>query len=1139
MGLLRLELENFKSYLGMHVVGPFDRFTSIVGPNGSGKSNIMDAITFCLGVGATHLRSSSGKGLIHRGCAHARVSLFMDDGAVLGRQVSDAGRNTYFVNGEAVAHSQFHAFLEDMNILPHARNFLVFQGDVSGIANMGPAELALLFEDMSGSIALRDEYDRMFSVQHKALGECSALFEEKREIGARMREAKEVQDQEHAFRMLVERKAQIQREMLLHRLHSRIGQIRSLDGEISVLRGGERDMQRLLDVRERDVDACRARAEDAQRRFFETENRVCQARERVDEARLAVYEAEQGQEKSRMRRMELEMELRTRMDCRDERERELARRKRELEAVEQGYAILCRDEAERKRRLDMETVDLEGHEEKLRRMVGGDLDALGMLDLEMFPKKTQREHLSVRLRDLKTREEGLREQMREKGALKKNIVLKIGALEKSEHNLQERIHSAESRYERIAEEEREKNRQLEEVLQGILRTRGQRRASARRAAVQSAVETLGTIFPGVHGRVVDLVRPTQHKYELALSVLLGLNDQAVVVDSEATAMSCISFIREKRLCRMTFLPLHSIQAPEGARISVDGARPAADTVSCDAKYEKIVRFLFRDSLVADSMDAAREICYGKGIAANVCTLDGVYFHGKGRFITGGGVRESRFEESEAEMLIRRRIRLLDELKQIQESKSSFSHVEISRERMAVWRESRTRESEVLAGISAETEELEKKLRHNQTQQKGAEQALHAVEEDLEMSGRATEDLRKRVEDAETRVFEGVFPNAGFRSYREYRECREDVSFAQREMEHEGVRSRTMFRIQVLEQESACLQQEMERIRSEMDSLAMECSADLLPETDGEVAMLENERMERLAEFECIKEELRDINNAFRELVSRKNELDKSIIYASSTRTRLDEEVRESLSFAVLEEIDIPGMHAGPVEPSSIDFSGLHGSVDDLKRELDQISQRINEQIPLIRIEEKSTDQARYIKVSAEYERLKEAAMDAKRIFNDVRRRRTDMFMECFEKVNREIARVYRDLTMTDTSEGSACLVLENPAEPFKDGIRFHLMPPNKRFREVRMLSGGEKTMAVLSLLLALRVHRPPPFYVLDEIDAALDRTNVSRVVSFMASCDMQFIVISHKPSLFQHSDGLVGVYKDQGVSRILTYRPGN
>jgi structural maintenance of chromosome 1 len=118
--------------------------------------------------------------------------------------------------------------------------------------------------------------------------------------------------------------------------------------------------------------------------------------------------------------------------------------------------------------------------------------------------------------------------------------------------------------------------------------------------------------------------------------------------------------------------------------------------------------------------------------------------------------------------------------------------------------------------------------------------------------------------------------------------------------------------------------------------------------------------------------------------------------------------------------------------------------------------------------------------------------------------------------------------------------MEDGDEPYLDGIKYHAMPPMKRFRDMEHLSGGEKTIAALALLFAVHSYQPSPFFVLDEVDAALDNANVQKISNYIrshAGPGFQFIVISLKTGLFQQSEALVGIFRDQVEcsSKSLTY----
>lgn len=168
--IARLEVANFKSYGGAHVVGPFRRFTAVVGPNGAGKSNLMDAISFVLGVGSRQLRSTQLRDLVHKppvapeSPLRASVTLVFEldesDGQPrqelrFTRAISEKGIGAYRLDDRDVSFDAYQQRLKDIGVLVKARNFLVFQGDVESVAAKSPEELAKLFEQISGSDELR------------------------------------------------------------------------------------------------------------------------------------------------------------------------------------------------------------------------------------------------------------------------------------------------------------------------------------------------------------------------------------------------------------------------------------------------------------------------------------------------------------------------------------------------------------------------------------------------------------------------------------------------------------------------------------------------------------------------------------------------------------------------------------------------------------------------------------------------------------------------------------------------------------------------------------------------------------------------------------------------------------------------
>lgn len=202
-------------------------------------------------------------------------------------------------------------------------------------------------------------------------------------------------------------------------------------------------------------------------------------------------------------------------------------------------------------------------------------------------------------------------------------------------------------------------------------------------------------------------------------------------------------------------------------------------------------------------------------------------------------------------------------------------------------------------------------------------------------------------------------------------------------------------------------------------------------------------------------------------------------------------------------------------------------INDLLTELDRMQ-------PNMRALDKFDEiQKRISKEEGDLDRIKQQALDAAAAFEKIKATRHERFMEAFNHISEVIDTTYKALTKSSKHPlgGTAYLSLENTEEPYLNGVKYNAMPPMKRFREMEQLSGGEKTVAALALLFAIHNYRPSPFFVLDEVDAALDNVNVNKVSTYIANCDFQCVVISLKDSFYEKADALVGIAKDIGSQR--------
>lgn len=228
MPLVRLEVENFKSYRGKQVIGPFRSFNSIIGPNGSGKSNLMDAISFVLGVKSSQMRSTHLKDLIFRGHTNSNfdgeqdeeedtvdaskatvVAVYQDhDGAehLFQRSITANGSSEYRVNGRTLSANGYNEKLKAFNILVKAKNFLVFQGDVESVASQNPKELSRLIDQISGSLEYKHAYEEAKVSQDRSKAQLAEATAKRRAITSELKHFKEQKGEADRFTILQQKK---------------------------------------------------------------------------------------------------------------------------------------------------------------------------------------------------------------------------------------------------------------------------------------------------------------------------------------------------------------------------------------------------------------------------------------------------------------------------------------------------------------------------------------------------------------------------------------------------------------------------------------------------------------------------------------------------------------------------------------------------------------------------------------------------------------------------------------------------------------------------------------------------------------------------------------------------------------------
>ncbi|KAJ3410001.1 Structural maintenance of chromosomes protein 1, partial [Chytridiales sp. JEL 0842] len=1270
--LVQLEIENFKSYKGRQIIGPFDNFTSVIGPNGAGKSNLMDAISFVLGIQSAHLRSTKLKDLIYRnekavasdenessakgkasgsgkrggakGKKRARqdeeseneddeedneefpktasvTAVYLkseDDEVRFSRIITPAGSSEYRINGTVVTAPKYNSALEAENILIKARNFLVFQGDVEAVASQSPRDLTKLIEQISGSLELKPEYERLKALQDRATENSTFNFNKKRGITAEVKQIKEQKEEAERFEKLLRQKSKLVVNHLLWKLYHFEKNVSEIEASI---------------------------AEDK-----EAGAEITAEQQQMEEA---VKDAKKAMAQMTKKAMKLQREIKERKGAVDEQKPDLLRVEEKIKhatkKINQANSNLTKAKADYERQmesinslektLDEVTKAAEKYEAQLKKkatkskmpVFDEDLQAEYNSHKETVAGQTvkERQQVATLQRELKTKSE---DRLRKEEALnvatnrEKQLLEDQASLTERQSKLSEEVaqfkadvekakkelEGIESQRRKLRQQESQKNEQLAEVQGKLLQARADRNESEKEAKNRETLESLKRIYPGVYGRLTDLCKPTQRKYDVAVSTILGRNMDAILVDNEKTGIECIQYLREQRCGTATFLPLETLTVKpinEKYRNFVRGARLAVDVIQVDPRYERAVQFACGSALVCETLDVAKEVCWNKGQEVKAVTLDGTVLHKTG-LMTGGTSSSSnsnarRWEEKEIEALRKARDTLMADLGEIAKTRRRLTSDEQLRADISSAESRLTVAADCLSTTKRTLASVQKELQHIRSEIDDIRPRLEAMVAEIEDKQAECSSLEAIIHQVEDQVFKSFCRKMGVADIREFEEgqgaARQEAE--QKRLEFETNKAKYSNQITFERNQSNEAQARIERLEASLEEDQANLTA-FNEEREGYTVTIDKYTAE-IEEYQTLLDECNEeletrkgsVETARQQLATVTKQAESQAKAIAGKEAQIDKINAEKWAIfrkCKLEEIKIP-LHDGSLEDISldaidramqnedsmdvdegdgsesqtsykamlenlqVDYSGLkkehkqNGNYEvdaEFQESIKNISSDIEKMAPNMRAQEKFDDvEAKLRATTDEFENARKEAKAAKDAFNAIKQKRYKLFHTAFTHISEKIDVIYKQLTKSKTFPlgGTAYLSLEDSDEPYLDGVKFHAMPPMKRFRDMEQLSGGEKTVAALSLLFAIHSFRPAPFFVLDEVDAALDNANVAKVAAYIRSLstnnnkngeedNLQFIVISLKSTFYEKAEALVGIYKDQEVnsSRVLT-----
>ncbi|WP_255955462.1 chromosome segregation protein SMC [Streptomyces odontomachi] len=1183
MHLKALTLRGFKSFASATTLRFEPGITCVVGPNGSGKSNVVDALSWVMGEqGAKSLRGGKMEDVIFAGTTgrpplgRAEVSLTIDntDGALpieyaevtITRIMFRNGGSEYQINGDTCRLLDIQELLSDSGI-GREMHVIVGQGQLDSVLHADPMGRRAFIEEAAGVLKHRKR-------KEKALRKLDAMQ-------ANLARVQDLTDELRRQLKPLGRQAAVARRAAVIQADLRDARLRLLADDLVRLRTAlQTEVADEAALKER-KEATEAELKAALGREADLEDEVRRLSPRLQRAQQTWYELSQLAERVRGTISLADARVKSATSQPPE-----ERRGRDPEDMEREAARVREQEAELEAALEAAQTALEdtiAHRSELERELA--LEERRLKDVA---------------RAIADRREGLARLNGQAGAARSRAAAaqaEIDRLAAARDEAQERATAAQEEYEQLKAEvdgldagDEEMAAQHEVAKQEL--AEAERAASAAREAVTSAERQRAAVsarhealalglrrkdgtgallaardrLTGLLGPAAELLTVTPG-YEVPVAAAFGAAADAVVVDTPGAAAEAIRLLRKQDAGRAALLLAGEDTAP-GAPVAADGPRPVADLVRGPVELMGAVRRLLHGIVVVPTLEEAEDLVYARpGLTAVTSEGDLLGSH----FAHGGSAGAPSLLEVQAsvdeaaaeldELAIR-----CDQLTEAQRTAGEQRRQcqarleELTEQRRAADREK--------SSVAQQLGRLAGQARGAVGEAERASAAAERAQEALERATFEAEELAERLAVAEESAGQDEEPDTALRD----RLAADGANARQTEMEarlqvrtHEervkglAGRADSLDRAARAEREARA-RAEQRRVRLHHEATVARAVADgarqLLAHVEVSVRRADEERTaaehakaEREKELTAARAQGRDLKAELDKLT---DSVHRGEVLGAEKRLRI-----EQLESKALEELGVEpaGLVAeygpdqlvppsppaegeelpeDPEHPRNRPTPFVRAQQEKRLKAAERAYQQLGKVNPLA-LEEFAALEERHKFLSEQLEDLKKTRADLLQVVKEVDERVEQVFTEAYRDTAREFEGVFSRLF----PGGDGRLILTDPENMLTTGVDVEARPPGKKVKRLSLLSGGERSLTAVALLVSIFKARPSPFYVMDEVEAALDDTNLQRLIRIMQELQeaSQLIVITHQKRTMEVADALYGVsMQGDGVSKVISQR---
>ena len=1176
MYLKNIEVHGFKSFAQKINFEFHNGITGIVGPNGSGKSNVGDAVRWVLGEqSAKQLRGGNMQDVIFSGTelrkplSFASVAITLDNSdhklpvefneVTVTRRLYRSGESEYLINGSSCRLKDIQEMFYDTGIGKEGYS-IIGQGQIDKILSGKPEDRRELFDEAAGIV----KFKRRKNTTIKKLDEERQNLVRVTDILTELtRQLEPLEKQSEAAKIYLAKR----------------DELRELDVNLFLL--DYEHTGKLLEELEEKLGNTESELEETKEAYEQTKVEYERLEQELEELNSRLEELKERQQQNALTRQQHEGQIqvleeqilagkqnsdhyRNRLETLGE---ELQKRTSDKEKFSEEKEELRDKLARQRQRLKEETEHLENIQAEASACAAavedGKNEIIEILNSRATTKgKVQRfdammEQLDIRkaavsqrILHLKTEEEELASERKKAQSRYDSVTHSIDSmnaecirLDGEVQKLQDRL-KEQSRQMEIGQTAYHREASRLESLKNITERYDGYGNSIRRVMEQKSRE------PGIKGVVADIIH-VQKDYEVAIETALGGSIQNIVTDNEQTAKRMIGFLKKNRFGRATFLPLSNISGRGGISqrevLGETGVIGTADTlVKADPEYNSLVQYLLGRVLVVDHIDHAIAIGKKYRHSLRMVTIEGESLS-PGGSMTGGAFKNN------SNLLGRRR--------EIEELENSVGLLKKDLQELQVSIGDNRSRRNVLRDAIADFQE---KLRQQYVDQNTARMNLEQTDEKIaniqksyQQIDREKEELRRQA--GEIRADHSTIAKELEESQRDEKELETFIETKQKELEdwraEEASKMKELEQIRLdeagLSQQEHYLQENLIRLLGEMEAFQRE-SRELeenlklsieetkrkqegiqnLKDAVNACSSLDQELQRQRDEKQAQKEEKNTSHKAFFEkrdqLSERTSLLDKECFRLKSQAEKVEEQRETQISY-MWEEYEITPNNALSYQKEELTDR------QEMKKDISRIKDEIRKlgSVNVNAIEDYKELLERHTFLSGQYEDLVQAEKTLESIIQELDEGMRRQFAEKFHDIQREFDKAFKELF----GGGKGTLELSEDEDILEAGIKIISQPPGKKLQNMMQLSGGEKALTAIALLFAIQNLKPSPFCLLDEIEAALDDSNVGRFASYLRKLtkNTQFIIITHRRGTMNAADRLYGItMQEKGVSTLVS-----